>query len=207
MNQPIRLMLADDHSIILMGLKAVLEDCRNIEIVGTALSGKDAIRVFREERPDVLLLDYRMRDMNGDEVTRIILSSFPGARIIILTSYDLEADVRRAYDAGVRGYLLKETPLQELLRAVRSVHEGRTWFPDGILEHVTTKDDAGLSKRQSEVLEMVARGLNNREIATVYGFTESGTKQHLRKIFNKLGAATRAEAVAAALRKGILKGL
>ncbi|MBX3742395.1 MAG: response regulator transcription factor [Akkermansiaceae bacterium] len=204
---PIRLMLADDHSIVLMGLKAMLEDCPDIEVVATAENGREALAVHSAQRPDVLLLDLRMPDMPGDEVARTILRSHPAARIIILTTYDLEADIRRAFDAGVAGYLLKETKLPDLLRAIRAVNEGRTWFPEDILRSAeVSREEPELSTRQVEVLELVARGLSNKEIAGIFGFSENGTKQHLRRIFTKLGAATRTEAVSAGLNRGILRG-
>lgn len=207
MISPIRLMLADDHSIVLMGLKAMLEDCAGIEIVATAESGGEAVKIHAMHRPDVLLLDLRMPDAGGDEVARAILGAYPDARIIILTTYDLEADIRRVMDAGVAGYLLKETRLPDLLRAVRAVHEGRTWFPEPILRKAAVSaDEPDLSPRQAEVLDLVAKGLSNKEIAGIFGFSENGAKQHLRRIFTKLGAATRAEAVAAGLTRGILRG-
>ncbi len=204
---PIRLMLADDHSIVLMGLKAMLENCPDIEVVATAENGREALAVHSAQRPDVLLLDLRMPDMPGDEVAAEILRKSPAARIIILTTYDLEADIRRAFDAGVAGYLLKETRLPDLLRAIRAVHEGRTWFPEDIRRSAeASREEPELSSRQVEVLELVARGLSNKEIAGIFGFSENGTKQHLRRIFTKLGAATRTEAVSAGLNRGILRG-
>lgn len=206
MSEPIRLMLADDHSIVLMGLKALLEDCADVEVIATAESGRAAVTVFAEKRPDVLLLDLRMPDFGGDEVAGAILGKFPHARIIILTTYDLEADIRRAMNAGVAGYLLKETRLPELLKAVKAVYDGRTWFPENILRRAAVaEEEADLSPRQIEVLELVAKGLSNREIAGIFGFSENGTKQHLRRIFSKLGTATRAEAVAAGMSRGFLK--
>jgi DNA-binding NarL/FixJ family response regulator len=206
MYMPIRLMLADDHAIVLMGLKAMLEDCSDIEIVGTAENGREAVSVYSIQRPDVLLLDLRMPDLGGDDVAREILRTHPAARIIILTTYDLEVDIRRAFDAGVSGYLLKETKLPDLLRAIRAVSEGRTWFPEEIRRSAeASKEELELSSRQVEVLELVARGLSNKEIACIFGFSENGTKQHLRRIFTKLGAATRTEAVASGLNRGILK--
>lgn len=204
---PIRLMLADDHSIVLMGLKAMLESCPDIEVVATAENGAEALTVHSAQRPDVMLLDLRMPDMPGDEVAAEILRKHPSARIIILTTYDLEADIRRAFDAGVAGYLLKETKLPDLLRAIRAVHEGRTWFPEDIRRSAeASREEPELSSRQVEVLELVARGLSNKEIAGIFGFSENGTKQHLRRIFTKLGAATRTEAVSAGLSRGILRG-
>jgi two-component system NarL family response regulator len=200
-------MLADDHSIVLMGLKAMLENCPDIEVVATAENGREALAVHSAQRPDVLLLDLRMPDMQGDEVARTILRSHPAARIIILTTYDLETDIRRAFDAGVAGYLLKESKLPDLLRAIRAVYEGRTWFPEDILRCAEVfREEPELSARQVEVLELVARGLSNKEIAGIFGFSENGTKQHLRRIFTKLGAATRTEAVSSGLNRGILRG-
>jgi len=208
MRNSIRLMLADDHSIVLMGLKAMLDGCEDIEVVATAESGREAVSVFAANRPDVLLLDLRMPDANGDEVAKAILRSFPAARIIILTTYDLEADIRRVMDAGVAGYLLKQTKLPDLLRAIRTVHEGRTWFSESILRSAAAAgEEADLSQRQMDVLELVAKGLSNKEIADIFGFSENGAKQHLRRIFSKLGASTRTEAVAAGLSRGILKGV
>lgn len=204
---PIRLMLADDHYIVLMGLQALLKLRKDFRVIGTAADGEEAVAFFREHQPDVALLDLRMPKLDGIAAAAKIREEFPTAKIILLTSFELEEDVHRALKAGIRGYLLKESKLPELEEAIRTVHGGGKWIPDGIAS--LARERAGqpeLSKREIEVLDLVAKGLTNKEIAGVLGFSEDGAKQHLRKIFGKLGVTTRAEAISDALRRGILRG-
>ncbi len=203
---PIRLLLADDHYIVLMGLMALLKLRKDFRVVATAGDGEEAVALFQEHQPDVALLDLRMPVLDGIAAAERIRAAFPGARIIILTSFELEEDIHHAFKAGVSGYLLKESKLPELAEAIRTVHRGGKWIPEGIANRA--RDRAGqdeLSKREIEVLDLVAKGLTNKEIAAVLGFSEDGAKQHLRKIYGKLGVTVRAEAISEALRRGILR--
>lgn len=202
----IRLLLADDHYIVLMGLQSLLKLRKDFKVIATAADGEEAVELFREHRPDVALLDLRMPKLDGIQATERIRAEFPGARIILLTSFDREEEIHQALKSGVAGYLLKESKLPELSEAIRVVHRGENWFPRGILD--LAKERAAqpeLSKREVEVLDLVAKGLTNKEIANVLQFSEDGAKHHLRKIYEKLGVNVRAEAINEALRRGILK--
>ncbi|WAC20342.1 response regulator transcription factor [Luteolibacter sp. SL250] len=202
----IRLLLADDHYIVLMGLKSLLKLRKEFKVVATAGDGEEAVALFREHQPDIALLDLRMPKLDGIQATGRIRKEFPGARVILLTSFDREEEIHQAVKAGVAGYLLKESKLPELSEAIRTVFRGERWFPKEILD--LAKERASLpelSKREVEVLDLVAKGLTNKEIAGVLGFSEDGAKHHLRKIYEKLGVNVRAEAISEALRRGILR--
>lgn len=202
----IRLLLADDHYIVLMGLKSLLKLKKEFRVVATVEDGEMAVSAYREYRPDVALLDLRMPKLDGIEATEKIRQEFPEARIILLTSFDREEEIHQAVKAGVAGYLLKESKLPELSEAIRVVVRGGNWFPREILELANERAaQPDLSKREVEVLDLVAKGLTNKEVAGVLGFSEDGAKHHLRKIYEKLGVHVRAEAISEALRRGILR--
>lgn len=204
-SEPIRLLLADDHYIVLMGLKALLKLRKNLRVVATASDGDEAVAFFREHRPDVALLDLRMPKLDGIAAAEKIRKEFPEAKIVILTSFEREEEIHQALKAGIAGYLLKETKLPELEEAIRTVHEGGRWWPKEMTLVASERAKLPeLSKRELEVLELVAKGLTNKEVAGVLGFSEDGAKQHLRKIFEKLGVSTRSEAISEGLRRGLL---
>jgi two-component system NarL family response regulator len=206
MNKPIHLVLADDHAVVLMGLQAVLSLAPDIVVDATADDGAGAIDAYRKFRPDVMLLDLRMPDVDGVAAARSIRREFPEAKILFLTSYDTESEIHQALEAGAAGYLLKQSKGFEIMAAIRAVAAGERWIPEGVARRALEHTEApALSERQLEVLNLVSKGLSNREIAGLLGFSESGTKQHLRQIFGKLGVTDRAEAVAAAIHRGILK--
>lgn len=203
---PIRLLIADDHYIVLMGMLSLLRLEEDVSVIATAESGAETVALYREHHPDVALVDLRMPDMDGIQVTEKIREEFPEARILILTSFDYEQDVHLAIKAGVRGYMLKDAKGEELMDAIRTVSSGKQWLPHSIRQLATAHEGLpDLSPRQVEVLNLVAKGLTNKEIANVLGFTENGTKQHLRIIYEKLGVATRTEAASEALRRAILR--
>ena len=206
MTSPIRLLLADDHAIVLAGLTTLLSLEPGIEIIATAENGTEAIEKFRAHRPDVALLDLRMPGIDGVEAARRILGEFPGARVLILTTFESEEDIHRALQAGVSGYLLKESKRPDLLAAIRAVLNGERWLPPLIARLAAERaKQPDLSSRQLEVLDLVAKGLTNKEIGGILGFSAEGAKQHLHQIYQKLGVSTRAEATAEALRRGILR--
>jgi two-component system, NarL family, response regulator len=202
----IHVILADDHAVVLMGLTTVLSLEPDIVIDGTAENGMEALELFRKFRPLVILLDLRMPGTDGLTAARNIRGEFPDARIIFLTSYDTEEEVHQAIKVGAAGFLLKRSKRQELVTAVRTVAAGGQWIPEEIASRIRDREcNAELSPRQCEVLELVAKGLSNKDIANLLGFSESGAKQHLRQIFTKLGVVDRAEAVAAAIQRGIIR--
>jgi DNA-binding NarL/FixJ family response regulator len=206
MSTPIRLLLADDHYVVLMGLVSLLRLEKGLRVVATAENGAEAIELFREHRPDVALLDVRMPVTDGIAAAEAIRAEFPDARVLMLTSFDTEEDIHRALRSGVVGYLLKNSKRREHVAAIRAVHAGESWIPNELAQRAATRAaQPNLSTRQRQVLELVAKGLSNKEIAQILGFTEDGTKQHLRQIYARLGVADRAEAAAEAIRRGILR--
>jgi len=203
---PIRLLLADDHLVVRMGLAAVLKFDPRFTIVAEAADGHAAVAAHREHQPDITLLDVRMPKLDGIEAARRIRAGSPAARLLMLTTYDAEEDIRRALDAGASGYLLKDSSQDDLITALLAVHRGEQWLPANIARRLREHmQEAPLSPRQIEVLELLAKGLSNKEIASVLGFTTDGTKAHLRTIFAKLGVADRTEAVVNAIQRGLVR--
>ena len=176
-----------------------------MRLVAEAGSGAEAVELFRLHRPDVTLMDLRMAQMDGIEATQAIRREYPDARIIALTSYDGDQDIYRALEAGVRGYLLKEMVHTDVLRAIRTVHSGKRLMPAEVAERLSEYfPQVALTPREVEVLELVAHGLANKEIAERLG-TASGTiKMHVQNVLAKLGAADRTHAVTLAIQRGIL---
>ncbi len=206
MKKPIRLLLADDHAIVIAGLAALLGLEPGFEIIATAEDGAEAIGKFREHRPDVALLDLRMPGMGGVEAASQIITEFPDARILILSTFESEEDIHRALQAGVGGYILKGSKRPELVSAIRTVLEGKRWLSASVARLAAERArQPGLSARQVEVLDLVAKGLSNKEIGVILGLTYEGIKHHLQQIYQKLGVSTRAEATSEALRRGILQ--
>jgi DNA-binding NarL/FixJ family response regulator len=206
MSKKIHIVLADDHAVVLMGLTTVLSLEPDIVIDATADNGEEAVELFRRHRPHLILMDLRMPGTDGVTAAREIRREFPAARILFLTSYDTEEDVYQALLAGASGFLLKQSKRHELVAAVRAVASGASWVPSEIARRAKDREGSPeLSVRQREVIELVAKGLSNKDIANLLGFSESGTKQHLRQIYAKLGVTDRAEAVAAAMQRGIIR--
>ena len=205
MKKRIHLLLADDHSIVLAGLTTLLGLEPELEVVATAENGEEAIVKFREHLPDVALIDLRMPGLDGVETARRIIAEHPGARILILTTFESEEDIHRALRTGVAGYLLKESNRPQLVTAIRAVLAGERHLSPPIARLAAERArQPGLSPRQVEVLDLVAKGLSNKEIGGILGFSAEGAKQHLHQIYQKLGVSTRAEATAEAIRRGIL---
>jgi DNA-binding NarL/FixJ family response regulator len=201
----IRVLCVDDHPLVRKGIASILANEADIMLIGEADNGRDAVRLFHELRPDVVLMDLRMREMDGIETTRAILGEFPEARIVALTSYDGDQDIYRALDAGVRGYLLKETAYADVVHAIRTVHAGKRLMPPEVAERLSEYfPQIALTLRETEVLELVAKGLGNREIADQIGTASGTVKMHVQNILDKLGAADRTHAVTLAIRRGIL---
>jgi two-component system, NarL family, response regulator len=201
----IRLLCVDDHPLVRKGIAAILSNEADMELVAEAENGRDAVDLFRKHRPDVTLMDLRMPEMDGITATKLICGEFPDAKIIALTSFDGDQDVYRALEAGVRGYLLKETVHAEVLNAIRTVHSGRKLMSQDVAQRLAEyfpRDP--LTPREIEVISLVARGLSNKEIATRLGTADGTIKMHVQNILGKLNAADRTHAVTIALNRGII---
>ena len=203
---PIRILLVDDHSMVRMGLATILGVEKDLKVVGEAEDAEQAVVAFREYRPDVTLMDVRMPGASGAEALQKIRAEFPEARVIMLTTFDLEEMVFASLEAGASGYLLKSVQRTELIDAIRSVHSGERCFPESMQRRLA--DQAAhkrLSPREMQTLELVRRGLSNRDIGVALGVTENTAKAHVKAILLKLGVADRAEAVAAGFERGLLQ--
>jgi DNA-binding NarL/FixJ family response regulator len=202
---PIRVLVADDHPVVRSGLAGVIAQQPELALVAEAANGRQALEEFREHQPDVVLMDLRMPEMDGVSAIEAIRAEFPDARILALTTYEGDVDIHRALEAGARGYLIKDMLLTDVLGAIRAVHRGERVIPAAVaakLAVFTPRTD--LTNREVEVLELVAKGLSNRDVAGIIGRTDETVKVHLKNIFAKLGVADRTEAVTLAYSRGIL---
>jgi DNA-binding NarL/FixJ family response regulator len=191
--------------VVRAGLGAVIAEQSDLELVAEAENGERAVGLFREHRPDVTLMDLRMPVMDGVEAIRTITTEFPEARLLALTTYEGDADIRRALEAGASGYLLKDMLLTEVLTAVRAVHRGERVIPAAVAERLAEfPERSDLTEREAEVLQLVARGLSNKEVARAIGRTDETVKIHLKNAFAKLAVADRTEAVTVALTRGLI---
>ncbi len=213
MTEAIRILIADDHPIVRQGLATVLNQEEDLEVVGLAENGLEAVARARELRPDIILMDLQMPEMDGVEAIHQIKEEAPDIGIIILTTYDADDYIFRGIEAGARGYLLKDSPPEEVLRAIRTVDKGESLIQprvasrllDRFIQLAGAPDGEVLSPREVEVLQLMAKSTFNKEIATEHLIGESTVKTHIVHIFNKLGAKGRTEAVAEAARRGIIR--
>ena len=201
----ITLLIADDHAVVRAGIAALVANEPDMRVIAEAADGEEAVRLFEEHHPDVLLMDLRMPRMDGVEAIHAICGTHPGARVVALTAYDGDADIHRALSAGACAFLEKDALANELIGGIRSVADGRRVIPPGVAarlaEHTPRVD---LTARELEVLRYVAKGLRDKEIARVIGRTPGTVKVHLKHILEKLGAEDRTAAVAVAFRRGII---
>ncbi|HLI29172.1 MAG TPA: response regulator transcription factor [Chloroflexota bacterium] len=203
-----RVLVVDDHPVVRQGLIAILQFEPDIELVGEAADGREAVRLILERRPDVVLLDLRLPELSGVEVMRAVRPQAPEVRFLVLTTYDTEMYIAPALAAGARGYLLKDAAPDELVRGVRAVMEGRAALEPSVaarlLDRMAEPEGGELSEREREVLGLLVRGASNKGIAHQLGLSENTVKAHVAHIFNKLGVQSRAEAVAVALQRGLV---
>jgi DNA-binding NarL/FixJ family response regulator len=201
----IRLMTVDDHPIYRGGLAALIGAYSELRLVAEATNGREAVEKFREHRPDVTLMDLSMPVMGGVEAIDAIVAEYPDARIIALTTWDGDADIHRALEAGARGYLLKDVVSDEVANAIRQVHAGGRVIPADVAKRLAAfTPRIELTDREVEILSHMARGLSNKQIAAAVGRTEATIKVHVLHILQKLDAADRTEAVTIGLKRGII---
>ncbi len=204
----IRVLLVDDHPVVRMGLRGMLEADPGIVVVGEAGSGDEAVVRARESSPDVILMDLRMPGGDGVSATRRILADRPPVKVIVLTTYETDQDIVRAVEAGAAGYLLKDTSRADLLAAIAAALRGETVLSPSVATRLVTRMRApvaeSLSRRETEVLALVAKGRTNAEIGRELFISETTVKTHLIRIFGKLGVSDRTAAVTTALERGLL---
>ena len=206
MKSKVRVLIADDHSVVRMGLASLLGTAKNVEIAGEAVNGEDAVRKALKLRPDIVVMDIVMPKKDGVVATEEILAAAPETKVLILTTFGTSDDISRALKAGATGAIMKSATNHELLAAVQSVAQGKR-FISAEVEGILANDPPipELSQRQSEILESIARGLTNKEIATQLDISLESVKSHVKVILEKLEASSRTEAAAIAQRKNLLK--
>lgn len=205
MSKKTTILIVDDHFIVRIGLKALIDYQRDMSVVGEAKDGDEALHLVRQLQPDVVIMDLLMPTTNGADATRNILSEAPETKIIILTSYGTSADLVRAVANGAVGAQIKDTPPEKLLSAIRTVAAGKTAYAPELRPLLKEPPPPELTDLQMEMLGSLVRGLSNNEIATEFNMSLISTKRQLASIFTALGAANRAEAIGIALKKHLLK--
>jgi DNA-binding NarL/FixJ family response regulator len=202
----IRVLTVDDHPLLSEGIATIINSQPDMALVSQASNGAEAIQQYREHRPDITLMDLRLPDLSGIDAMIAIRTEFPAARIVMLTTFEGDVEIHRALQAGARGYLLKSMPPNEILDVIRKVHAGQTRVPPlvaaQLAEHLS---DEGLTMREVEVLRKVAGGNRNRDIADILFISEETVKVHIKHIMDKLGAKDRTQAIAIAVRRGIIE--
>jgi DNA-binding NarL/FixJ family response regulator len=202
----IRVFSVDDHPLLREGIAAMINNQKDMVLVAQAANGREAIQKFKECRPDVTLMDLRLPDMSGIDVLIAIRTEFADARIIMLTTFEGDVEIQRALEAGARGYILKSTPPKDLLEVIRQVHSGKKRVPPEVAARIAEHlSDESLTDREVEVLRHIAGGNRNRDIAERLFISEETVKVHIKHIMEKLGASDRTQAVAIAVRRGIIQ--
>ena len=205
-SEKIRLLIADDHALILEGLAATIGRQNDMTVVAKASNGREAVELWKAHRPDVSLLDLRMPTLNGVGVIKELRDLDVSARVIVHTTYDTDEEIYQAVRAGAKGYLLKDAPLEDLLDSIRKVHAGETCIPPALGAKLATRmSGQALTDREVDVLKFLARGRSNKEIGTDLFISETTVKTHVRSIFGKLKVMSRTEAIAAANKRGLIQ--
>ena len=200
------ILLVDDHAVVRMGLSAIINLQADLKVCGEAENGETAVRLAAELKPDVVVMDFSLPGMDGAEATAAVLKVSPTSKVLILTSFGTSADLARAMAAGAIGAVTKNLSNDELSSAIRDTARGIQHFSPEIRQTLSEgTDDKAFTKRQMEVLDSITRGLSNDDIALMLGISKSRVKQHLNEVYEKLGASNRAEAVAIAMRRQLLK--
>src|SRR5271154_4826494 len=205
MSEAIRIMVVEDHHIVRQGLLALIKTVPGLEVVAEAPDGNEAIRQFRQHKPDITLMDLRLPDLGAVDAITAIRGEFPSARIIVLTTFDGDEDIYRALQAGARGYLLKGMNADELIDAIQTVHRGRSRIPSAVAERLAERlAGNALTERETEVLRTIVAGKSNKEIAATLFISEATVKTHVNNLLSKLGVADRTQAATMALHRGIV---
>jgi DNA-binding NarL/FixJ family response regulator len=204
--QKIRLLIVDDHLVVRIGLRSLVEIQPDMVVAGEAAGGREAVEAVSRLRPDVTLMDLRMPDLNGAAATAAIRHNFPEARVLVLTTFDSDEDIFRALEAGAAGFLLKDTDGEMLLRTIREVHAGTYRLPAAISARLAHRQATPeLSPRELEVLQLIVKGRSNKEIGSDLGLAENTVKNHVKMIFEKLRVADRTQAATTALQRGLAR--
>jgi DNA-binding NarL/FixJ family response regulator len=204
-SEKIRVMVVDDHPLMRVGVSSIVNARSDMATVAEAGTGEEAVLLFRKHKPDVTLMDLRLPKMNGVEAIRTICGEFPRSRFIVLTTYEGDEDIHRALEAGAQGYLIKGMPYQTLVDAIHRVHTGSRFIPPPVARTLASRmPGSELSDREREVLELMAKGKSNKEIAGDLGITEATVKCHVSTILACLGAADRTQAVVMAIQRGLI---
>lgn len=205
MTDTIKILIVDDHHIVRQGLVALLKTVPGFHVQAEAADGEQAVELFRKHRPDVTLMDLRLPKMNGVDAITKIREIAPGARIVVLTTFDGDEDIYRALQAGAKGYLLKGMDLTELSDAIRTVHAGKTRIPPRVAEKLAERmSGATLTARELEVLKLIVAGKSNKDIGNALFISEATVKTHVNSLLSKLGVEDRTQAATTALQRGIV---
>lgn len=205
MQSTIKVMIVDDHPLVRIGMATVINQQAGMTIAAEAEGGPRVIELFRQHRPDVVLMDLRLRGDSGTRLTSALRAEFPGARVLVISNYDGDEDIHQALAAGAMGYLFKSVVEDELVDAIREINAGRSYLPKGVASRLDeNKSRAHLTRREDEILDLLGKGLSNRELGQVLGVSEDTIKTHLKSLFRKLDVSDRAEAVREGLRRGFI---
>jgi DNA-binding NarL/FixJ family response regulator len=204
-NAKMTVMIVDDHPLMLVGAASIVNARPDMTVVAQTGTGEEAVALFSKHKPDVTLMDLKLPGMSGVDAIRSIRSTHPGARFVVLTTYEGDEDIHRALEAGAQGYVIKGMPYQTLVEALQRVHKGGRFLPPPVARALASRmPDSDLSAREQEVLLLLASGKSNKDIAFQLGITEATVKSHVSAILIRLGVSDRTEAVVTALQRGLV---